>query len=184
MARPPLRTVCFIAAIALCGCGRTLTFEHSTGSSTTQPQAPATARRDLNFTGLWLVDQPTHALYEATYYELKVDGTLDQGNSIGLDGHLQEHGETGSVAKTSGEPSCVFGETWWNTDAFTLVILGQCSDDRFREIALTFERSPGLGVDLGAPTKIVVGGESGWEHDNWPWRFLLCNAGETEATCK
>ena len=146
MARPTLIAFAGSALLLGAGCGRTEPFAREIQGPV---EIPATARRDLNFTGLWLVDQPYHALYEATYYNFRPTGELLQGLSIGVDGHLQEHGETGSVARPSGEPSCTFGDTWWNLDAFTVVILGTCSDQVFREISMRFERSPGLGVDLG-----------------------------------
>jgi hypothetical protein len=139
------------------------------------------------FVGLWLVDQPTHALYELTFYELRADGVLRTGRADppGCTGHLRKHCVTGSVASADMARSCVFSDRWSAPDERTLVIRGRCSDGKDRDIALDFTSPPARDGTSGADVEVkTVGGETGWVHDNWPWRFLRCAPGETEITCR
>ena len=61
------------------------------------PRPPASPRapreQDARFVGMWLVDQPTHALYEATYYTFEASGALRTGSSTpaGCTSHLSQH---------------------------------------------------------------------------------------------
>lgn len=162
------------------------------------PPPPPIDERAHNerFIGLWVVEQPTHALYEATYYDFMADGTLITGSSIPGDcsGHLSRHCVTGSVANCVPDPAtgwcesdltCVFGDTWYSLDSSTLIIIGACSDDRPREILFAFSEDPSLDTEWGGAgaALVSVGSETSWTHDNWPWAFRRCPAGTDESTC-
>jgi len=158
------------AAVVVAGCGTDEglpRFEGEVGG-----EGHRALERHERFVGLWLVAQPTHATYEATYYDFREDGLLYAHRSIDLGGHLQKHGVTGSVAQESSGISCVFGQRWYSLDPQTLVIAGDCSDARRREITLGF---PSSEDDLGLVVEIIaVGGENDWIHDNWDWMFKKC----------
>lgn len=138
------------------------------------PDASPTPGREHHaaLVGTWVVDQPNHALYESTHYELHADGAVTVGVSFPDDcsGHLSEHCVTGSVARCAAggqgcdATSCVFGSEWWSDGPSTLVIAGECSDGVARPIA----------IDLATAAVLSVGGETGWSHDNWDWAFRKC----------
>jgi hypothetical protein len=147
------------------------------------------------FVGRWVVEQPTHALYEATYYTFEADGTLATGGSFPADcsGHLSKHCVTGSVANCvpdAGTPcesdlTCVFGSEWYSLDASTLIIEGDCSDGAAREIRIALASDTSSNTQWGGAggTLVSVDGEVGWSHDNWDWVFRKCPAGTDESTC-
>ena len=152
-------------------------------------QEPATDR----FAGLWVVDQPGHALYEKTYYTFHPDGRLSTGRSEPPDCgmHLERHCVTGSVAKCErgvlefceGSPSCVFGDRWRSLGPSTLLIAGKCSDGVAREIRLDFPVDRQFDPMTTTPSLASVGGEAGWTHDNWWWSFRKCKEGTDEHAC-
>lgn len=157
------------------------------------PAGPAHAPR---FVGLWAVEQPTHALYEVTYYRFDAAGALAAVASDPADcsGHLSEHCVTGSVAdcvpvapdeRCDGTVTCVFGATWRSLDARTLVIAGACSDAAARDIVLELPADASGDAQWGgaAVTVRTVGGDPAWSHDNWPWAFRKCPAGTGPSDC-
>lgn len=129
------------------------------------------------FEGLWLVDQPAHALYEATLYNFKPSGTLVEVGS-----HALGNGPvpTGTVANCSGSgsqppTSCKFGDKWRARDSDTVVVTGECSDNKPRDIALDFT---GLTA-TSDPIKVEVAdvdGQSGWCHSTFQWRWQRCQS--------
>lgn len=148
---------------------------------------------DPRFHGWWVVEQPTHALYEATYYELRADGTLVTGASTPADcgGHLARHCVTGSVARCvpeapatrcEAELTCVFGDSWSSLDAAHLVIAGACSDGRARDIVIAMNPDPSSNAEWGGAggELVSVDGEPGWSHDNWAWAFRKCASGSPD----
>jgi hypothetical protein len=155
-------------------------------------ESPATPGHAERFVGTWLVDQPMHALYEATYYTFHADGRLSTGRSQPPDCgiHLERHCVTGSVAKCTkrysetcqGEPSCVFGDRWRSLAPATLIILGHCSDGVPREIRLEFALDEQGDLNEHSVTLVTVGGETDWSHDNWAWAFRKCQ-GDDESSC-
>lgn len=155
---------------------------------------------DLNpiWTGAWLVDQPAHALYEATVYDFQPDGTLVQGESLFFDSGVQaEVGVVGKCVETYTEeweecatngscetrqythcvnwdPICTFGDRWGSRDERTLLIEGDCTDGTPHVIELTFP--PDADLVEGAylvPERIEVEGEE-WEHNWWEWAWHRC----------
>jgi hypothetical protein len=152
------------------------------------PPAADVRPHDARFVGVWLVEQPTHALYEATQYRFEPDGALVAVASTPGEckAHLARHCVTGSVAncvspdRCEGTVSCVFGDTWSSDGAATLVITGKCSDGQARPIRIAFRADATSNATGGADAKLVsVGGEPNWSHDNWPWVFRKCAADDT-----
>lgn len=159
------------------------------------PPLPEEREHDPRFIGWWIVEQPTHALYEATYYDFRSDGALVVGSSIPDDcsGHLARHCVTGSVANCipretgtscQSELTCVFGDEWWSLDANRLVILGSCSDGRARQILIEMNSDASSNSSWGGAggRLISVDGERDWTHDNWDWAFRSCPTGPTSCT--
>ena len=114
--------------------------------------------------GLWLVDQPLHALYEGTVYDFRPDGTLEEieslllatpdwGSEVGVVAKCTEFETyTNEDCSTNGTecetvqlenclewgPICTFGERWGARDERTLMIQGDCDDGNARTIELHF----------------------------------------------
>ena len=167
-------------------------------STAPAPSAPTPTVKEHHerFVGLWIVEQPSHALYEATFYEFVKDGTLRTGRSdpAGCTGHLSEHCVTGSVANCEknqtatcvGTISCVFGKEWYSLDSATLIIVGTCSDGVARDIRIAFAKDASSNTEFGGSgaTLVSVDGDTKWSHDNWDWAFRRCPAGTTEVTCR
>lgn len=159
------------------------------------PRPPAEREHDARFHGLWIVEQPYHALYEATFYDFRPDGALVTGASIPADcsGHLAPHCVTGSVARCepeepgarcTSELTCVFGAEWYSLSDRRLVIVGACADGLARPIVI--DLAPGAAGNAepaGAGGELVsVGGDPAWSHDNWEWSFRKCPSSDP-ATC-
>ena len=164
--------------------------------------APASPDADIprddhaRFVGTWAVEQPSHALYEVTYYHLAADGTVVIGPSEPPDcgAHLERHCVTGSVARCTprnpgeactGTPTCLFGARWHSQGDRHLVFAGVCSDQVARDIVIELAPDTGQNSEWGGAggTLLTVGGEPNWAHDNWAWAFRKCPAGTTPATC-
>ena len=150
----------------------------------------AARNHDQRFIGLWLVDQPGHALYEGTFYELLSDGTLSTGASTGT----STSAVTGSVANclpdaTQGwcesELTCIFGSQWHSVDASTLVIVADCSDDISRDIVVSFNDDASSDSEWGGAGAMLISvdSETNWSHNNFPWEFRRCPDGTDESTC-
>ncbi len=126
-----------------------------------------------DFAGWWLVDQPTHALYEATLYPFGADGVI--ADPLMLDkGSFGADFVTGVVAR--GGTACRFGAAWSAPEATLLVIDGVCDDGVDRPIALRFPEAPGPVADVWDVAVEAVGGEAGWAHAGPDWRFLRCGS--------
>lgn len=156
---------------------------------------PEDRERDPRFIGWWVVEQPTHALYEATHYDFRADGQVVLGASVPDDcsGHLARHCVTGSVANCvprtpsescESELTCVFGSEWWSAGASHLVILGNCSDGGARPIVIEMTSDPSSNTSWGGAggRLISVDGEPSWSHDNWDWAFRKCPSGATSCS--
>lgn len=160
--------------------------------SETDPAAegdPDEVRRSDRFLGTWLVDQPFHAGYEASFYELDASGRLTHLFTDIAGGGLAGELEVGLVAIEEPCPSavcprvvCRFGETWRSDGSETLIVDGECDDGVARDIELTFE-GPRAGNAEGLTQVEVtrVGDEvENVFHPGFEWRFLKCldDAGE------
>jgi hypothetical protein len=140
-----------------------------------------TEQYDPFFVGLWRVDQPMHALYEATLYDFRPDGELVTLETVTLGGREADY-VTGTVARLE-DPTCVgmncptqivcrFGGRWHSVSERRLVIEGVCSDNMIREIIL--DLTPIAGSDLFTAEVVSVGGERGWAHHDFEWSWARC----------
>lgn len=183
-----MRRGVWLAVLLLGACGS------KSGLATDAPDDGSAHEHDLRFIGLWIVEQNSHALYEATLYDLQADGTLLEGPSVPADctEGLSAHCVTGSVARctpANGDcadaPSCVFGDEWHSLGSASLVIAGECSDGLPRDIRLALDPSAegNTTFDGAGGTVVSVGGESGWVHDNWDWSFRKCVEDDLESCC-
>ncbi|MFO0604396.1 MAG: hypothetical protein U0324_14530 [Polyangiales bacterium] len=139
------------------------------------PAASAQPRAPVDWTGLWIVDQPTHAEYEATTYRFARNGTLALDRAY-QSGFTPPAGAApvGFVAR--GAVSCRFGARWSSAGA-TLRVDGVCSDGRARTIELSIAGDGSVGgAEPFMPSVLRVGDEPGWSHPRWPWRFRRCDA--------
>ncbi len=139
-----------------------------------------------NFVGLWRVDQPMHALYEATLYDFRANGELITVETLTLGGQDEDY-VTGTVARLE-DPACEglncptsvvcrFGNHWYSLGEQRLVIEGGCSDGLMREIVLDitpFSDAAAFNVEI-----VSVGSESGWAHLDWDWSWARCESRET-----
>ncbi|HJL15982.1 MAG TPA: hypothetical protein RMH99_10010 [Sandaracinaceae bacterium LLY-WYZ-13_1] len=117
------------------------------------------------FEGRWLVDQPEHALYEATIYELAPGGRLVEVCSFSAGGPVP----TGTVRRDGVE--CTFVGPWSSRHEGELAIDAFCSDSVQRTVVLDVA----WGDD--SPTSVTVAkvdGEEGWSHGPFAWRWLPC----------
>lgn len=133
--------------------------------------------------GIWRIDQPAHALYEATWYDFRPDGTLieletqylgsDNSMEIGFVSRCNRYSNPSNSAATCLEwsPTCTFGDSWEAPDETTLLIAGECSDGQHRLIELYF------GSHTSYPDEIIVENET-WEHNGFIWQWTPCDAFE------
>src|SRR5688572_16512700 len=133
-------------------------------------EADATSR----FTGRWFIEETVaHALYAASTYDLRVDGTVELVWDAGFYAQPQ-----GQVLSPDTSVSCVFGEVWQAPDLWHLIIAGECSDQIARDIHLDFESAPAANA-AGATVLIDdVGGEEGWQEPQFGWSFRKCPAAD------
>ncbi len=162
------------------------------------PTAPDVSDATDAWAGLWLIDQPSHALYEATIYDFRPDGTLVEVRSEFLGGGIDEPPEVGFVARCEKReietrescepdgtceqreyeycaewgPTCFFGERWSALSADEIYIQGECSDDQSRMLEFEFSG------ERYAPAVIRVEGEE-WEHNSFEWRWSRCDDEES-----
>ncbi len=152
MGRTPLIA---LLAVLLIGC-----------AEPTEPVAPGD-----RFAGEWMVEQPFHAGYEASWYLFHESGQLE---------HLRDCvGRAGFVSNASDSIRCQFGDRWSAEDGDTLVIDGACSDALGREMVLGFPADTNANaVGQSAVEVVSVGGEDGW-HFEWDWVWQKCG----DASC-
>lgn len=154
----------------------TLEPETVSDASSVDTQTPDTVEVGF-FGGGWLIEQPTHALYEASFYRFEADGRVELVVSSPADctGHLERFCETGHVSPPGGTLLCRLGGGSWEEIADrVLAIDSVCEDGVSRRVVLDFE-----GLDpttWGTPTIVEVDGEEGWRHASWDWTFRRCNA--------
>lgn len=129
------------------------------------------------FGGGWLIEQPLHALYEASYYRFEGDGNIELVASTPPDctGHLERFCETGHVSPPNGTLLCRFGGGRWSEVSERVVAIeAVCDDGVAREVVLDFaEVDP---ATWGTPRIVAVDGEEGWAHASWDWTFRRCEA--------
>lgn len=147
------------------------------GADATDVAVPVDAAEPGFFGGGWIIDQPFHALYEASFYRLEPDGrvALIASTPSGCMGHLERFCETGHVSPPTEGILCRFGGgTWAEREPLELSITTTCDDGQTRTVVLDFSRfDPELG---GVPKILEVSGQKGWRHASWDWFFRRCEA--------
>ena len=128
------------------------------------------------FVGWWVVEQPTHALYEATLYELLPEGELVEHDTYLLGGEPYEGYVTGTVANADSSVRCDFRGPWTSDGARGLQLGSECTDGQERTVQLAFpEGDATTGL---IPTVESVGGEDGgedgWAHRDFDWSWRKC----------
>jgi len=121
--------------------------------------------------GDWYLDQPMHALYEATIYRFHDDGRV-----AAMDAYPENY-RTGTVGTRDLSISCEFTGPWESDGDFRLSIGVACSDGHAREVLLHFEEGLDVcGGDHGCQPRVhsVDGDTEGWTR-NWPeWMWTRC----------
>jgi hypothetical protein len=128
---------------------------------------PASGR----FAGEWMIEQPFHATYEASWYRFHDGGELEHRRDCAFGGPVP----TGFVTDATDTRRCVFGDRWSAADAETVVIDGVCDDGIDRDIVLGFP-SDASGNATGQTAIEIrsVAGDAGWIHSPWDWRWQNC----------
>jgi hypothetical protein len=129
------------------------------------------------FEGLWVIEQPSHALYEATLYELSPSGAVDALETTRADADPWPGYVTGTVGNAGGSVRCVFAGQWRSLAERTIELDASCNDgtDRSVQLQLPADQDITLGV---TPEVLSVAGESGWDHRDWPWSWRKCPSRE------
>lgn len=123
------------------------------------------------FVGEWMIDQPFHATYEASWYQFHDSGELEHLRDCSFGGPVP----TGWVSDAGEQVRCEFASSWSAPDADTLVIGGACSDGYDRDIQLAFPRDDSSNATGVAAIEVVaVGGEAGWLHPQFDWSWQKC----------
>ncbi len=112
------------------------------------------------YEGRWLLDQPEHALYEAVVYDLEPGGAMRERC------RFEAGPPPDSVTRESDGLTCHFTGPWSSRVPEELAILSYCDD--------SVERMVVLEVALPEVRVIKVGGEEGWSHGPFTWRWLRC----------
>lgn len=131
----------------------------------------AAGQFDSHFIGTWLVEQPYHALYEATLYQFNADGSLEILN------RFPAGFQTGSICSSTNGPVCYFGDQWSSRGSDTLVIKTACSDSVQRFVTLTFPTQTNCSnpqIWCGEPLSISVQNDTSWHHYGFQWRWIKC----------
>lgn len=137
--------------------------------------------RHERFIGTWLIDQPTHALYEATVYKLAANG------DVGIVDAFPDGYETGRVRAL--DPACEGEDPWaceplasctfrgpWNSSGPERLFMGAaCDDGQMRTVELTFAEDVGTDTSgVAVEIERVGNWRTTVEHDGPPWHFARC----------
>ena len=130
-----------------------------------------TDERHIDVAGTWYIDQPMHALYEATIYTFHGDGRISTHDAFPPAYH------TGAVGKRDQSISCVFAGPWSTQGAQWLFVGLSCSDGNIREVLLRFEQGfESCGGESSCQPMVhsVDGDTTNWVR-NWPeWMWTRC----------
>ncbi len=143
------------------------------------PTSDAGASR---FEGRWLVDQPFHAGYEATLYELTSDGRFIERCGGSAPGGGRPSGAppapVGVVERASDGMRCELVGPWSSREETELAVEGFCDDSVARTVVLDFV------WDVDRPVSVEVqkvdGEVEGWSHPGFRWRWLPCEVSPRE----
>ena len=83
----------------------------------------------------------------------------------------------GTVENADSSVRCRFEGGWRSRGPRLLELDSACEDGNARAVQLAF---PDGDETLGLhPTVLSVGGETGWDHRDWPWAFRKCSMRES-----
>ncbi len=121
--------------------------------------------------GFWYIDQPMHALYEATIYRFHPDGRLEAVDAW-PDGY-----RTGSVGTRDLSIGCEFAGPWQSEGNTILTVGLRCSDGQDREALLRFPE--GFDACQGEPgcfplVDSVDGDTENWTRHGFEWMWTRC----------
>jgi hypothetical protein len=152
----------------------------ASGAAGTQgrPVSDADAGVDLGpgdalFTGLWVIDQPSHALYEATLYELSADGMIGVIDTMVSGAEPWPGFVTGTVANSDASVRCQFEGSWRSVEARVVELDSACTDGVVRRVQIELPETADLGAGV-MPIVRSVEGQSGFQHDGFPWSWRKC----------
>lgn len=122
------------------------------------------------FEGRWLVDHPSRALYDATIYELFMDGRFVEQCSFSFD----DFGPVGVVEREADGLRCEMTGPWWSRDESVLTVecFGDDSVARTVVLDVLWEGDRPREVTI----QKVDGQETGWIHPGFDWRWVPCSA--------
>jgi len=138
-------------------------------------------RAQIDMVGYWLIDQPAHALYEASVYEFKSSGELRLVDNYAIEG-ISEY-TVGSVLKRGKCPpqnicppeiKCEFGNEWHSNIFQILSISGVCSDGVQRNIKIWLRSYSDPYSYHHDAVVLSVGGKWGWYHGPFYWHWTKC----------
>ena len=135
--------------------------------------------------GYWIIDQPMHALYEASLYEFRSSGELRLVENYAY-GESSTYA-VGSVWKSNNPEcpplinctpllTCEFADEWKIGVDRVLTVSGVCSDGIRRDIKISlrayYSGSDAISYDI---VILSVDGERGWYHgpNAWLWRKCI-----------
>ena len=136
-------------------------------------QKSDTQQFNNRFVGLWLVDQPYHALYEANLYRFNSDGSIELLNQRPYGYHTE------TICSKSLDKSCTFGDQWYSQGPDTLYVRMNCSDSLIRDATLVFPDSihtncQNPDIWCGEPVSIFIQQDTSWHHCDFQWRWIRC----------
>ncbi len=153
-----MKAPCILISLLLAACS----------GGTSEP----TGEHHERFVGTWLVDQPAHALYEATLYRFNQDGSAQMLETCSF-GEAEGY-VTGSVTDQRSTIRCEFANTWESIGDDTLLVRAFCSDQQLRDVSLSF-LSDASANTLGAQVEVDnVDGEADWAHRDPSWSWKKC----------
>lgn len=140
-----------------------------------------TRRAQLEMVGYWKIDQPMHALYEASVYEFRSSGELLLVDNYAMEGSPEY--AVGSVWKKGKCPpqnicppaiKCEFGNEWHSNIFQIITISGVCSDRVQRDIKIWLDTFSSPDSIYYSAFVLFVDGEWGWYHGPFNWLWKKC----------
>jgi len=157
------------ALVILAGCSDLTPFVDPMEEVDPAGDAPATSER---FVGEWMIDQPYHAGYEATWYRFEADTALLRTRVCAVG---SPYTPTGYVVSADTTRRCDFADRWSSLDDQTLVVQATCTDGASAEIVLAFSEDASTNAQgLTTVAVVSVGDETDWGHFFPEWRWVKC----------
>lgn len=138
--------------------------------------------------GRWVIDQPAHALYEATEYFFEDDGSIRHGISVVLGSSAEYRtgvvapdieGCTSQCVESDGDYCCLpytcdFGDNWMQLSDNVLIDV-DCTDGVSRAFSFSIN-------ELNQPTNLIIGDAPAF-HPGFMWRWNKCDDPALPQSC-